>query len=59
VVGALAVAGRTVRLAYPAVLAAAALLLYLFHTLLGTGTLGLAIAIALAFAALIAHHRAR
>lgn len=58
-VGALAAAGRTVRLAYPAVLATVALLLYLFHALLGTGALGLAIAIALAFAALIVHHRVR
>ena len=59
VVGALSASGRTVRLAYPGVLATVALLLYLVHALLGTGATGLAIATALALFGLIVHHRAR
>lgn len=58
-VGALSASGRTVRFAYPAVLATVALLLYLVHALLDTGAMGLAIAMALAFGGLIAHHRPR
>ncbi len=58
-VGALSASGRTVRLAYPGVLATVALLLYLVYALLGTGATGLAIATGLSLAGLIAHHRAR
>lgn len=58
-VGALAALGRSVRLAYPAALATVALLLYLVHTLMGTGATGFAIALAVALVGLIVHHRQR